>query len=84
MLCPVSRLITNLDCVLLKDNNRALVARLGPEINSGACLCILQGPKVVGWWVGSSSVAFLVNRHRRFKNNISDVKVKLSYSMGRM
>ena len=27
----------------LKDNNRALVARLGPEINSQACLCVLQG-----------------------------------------
>ena len=33
-LCPVSKPITTLDCVLLKDNNRALVARSGPEINS--------------------------------------------------
>jgi hypothetical protein len=32
VLCPVSRPITTLDCVLLKDNNRALVARSGPEI----------------------------------------------------
>jgi hypothetical protein len=39
VLCPVSRPITILDCVLLKDNNRALVTRSGPEINSGACLC---------------------------------------------
>jgi len=45
VLCPVSGPITTLDCVLLKDNNRALVARLGPEINSLACLCILQGPR---------------------------------------
>jgi hypothetical protein len=45
MLCPVRRPITNLDCVLLKDNNRTLVARLGPEINSGSCLCVLQGPR---------------------------------------
>jgi hypothetical protein len=30
----------------LKDNNRALVARLGPEINSQACLCVLQGPQI--------------------------------------
>jgi len=30
-------------CVLLKDNNRAPVARLGPEINSPACLCVPQG-----------------------------------------
>jgi hypothetical protein len=27
--------ITTLDCVLLKDNNRALVASLGPEIRRG-------------------------------------------------
>jgi hypothetical protein len=34
VLCPVSRPITTLDCVLIKDNNRTLVARSGPEINS--------------------------------------------------
>jgi hypothetical protein len=45
VLCPVRRPITTLDCVLLKDNNRALVARLEPEINSQACLCVLQGPR---------------------------------------
>jgi len=40
VLCPVSRPITTLDGILLKDNNRALVARSGPEINSPACcLC---------------------------------------------
>jgi hypothetical protein len=44
VLCPVSRPITALDCVLLKDSNRASVARLGPEINSRACLRVLQGP----------------------------------------
>jgi hypothetical protein len=44
LLCPVSRPITTMDCVLLNDNNRALVASLGPEINSQACLCVLQGP----------------------------------------
>ena len=44
VLCPVRRPITTLDCVLLKDNNRALVARSGPQINSRACLCVLQGP----------------------------------------
>jgi len=43
VLCPVSRPITALDCVLLKDNNRAPVARLGPQINSRACLCVPQG-----------------------------------------
>jgi hypothetical protein len=45
VLCPVSRPIRALVCVLLKDSNRAPVARLGPEINSRACLCALQGPR---------------------------------------
>jgi len=44
VLRPVSRPVTTIDCVLLKDNNRALVARSGPEINSRACVCVLQGP----------------------------------------
>ena len=43
VLCPVSRPITALDCVQLKDNNRAPVARIGPEINSRAYLCVPQG-----------------------------------------
>jgi len=43
VLCPVSRPITTLDCVLLKNSNRASVARFGPDINSWACLCVLQG-----------------------------------------
>jgi len=45
VLCPVSRPITTLIWVLLKDNSRAPVARSGPEINSRACLCVLQGPR---------------------------------------
>ena len=45
VLCPVSRPTTTLICVLLKDSNRVPVARLGPEINSRACLCVLQGPR---------------------------------------
>ena len=45
VLCPIRRPITVLDYVLLKDNDRALVARLGPEINSLACLCVLQEPR---------------------------------------
>jgi len=44
VLCPVSRPITTLDCVLLKDSSWASVARLGPEINSRACVSVLQGP----------------------------------------
>ena len=27
--------MTTLDCVLLKDNNRALVAKSGPEVHTG-------------------------------------------------
>ena len=45
VLCPVRSPITTMDCALLKDNNRALVARLGSEINFPACLCVLQGPQ---------------------------------------
>jgi hypothetical protein len=44
VLCPVIRPKTAMDCVLLKNNNRAPVARSGPEINSRACLCVLQWP----------------------------------------
>jgi len=40
----VSKPITALDCVLLKDNIQAPVARLGPAFNSRACLSVLQGP----------------------------------------
>jgi hypothetical protein len=36
VLCPVIIPMTNLDYVLLKDNNRALVAKSGPEI----CYCL--------------------------------------------
>ena len=45
VLCPVRRLIKTLDYVPLQDNNQALVARSGPEINSRASLCVLQGPR---------------------------------------
>jgi hypothetical protein len=44
VLCPVRRPITALDCVLLKDNNQALVTCLGPEVNSRSCLCLLPAP----------------------------------------
>jgi hypothetical protein len=36
-----------MDCVLLKDNTRALVASLGREISSRAFVCVLQGPRIV-------------------------------------
>ena len=31
--------------VLLKDNNRTVISRSEPEINSRVCLCALQGPR---------------------------------------
>jgi hypothetical protein len=39
-----SKKARTVNCVLLKDSNWALVAGLGPEINSQAYLCLLQGP----------------------------------------
>ena len=44
VLCPVRRPMTTLDYVLLNDNNHALVAKFSLEINSRACLRVLQGP----------------------------------------
>jgi len=45
VLCPVRMPITTLDCVLLTGNNRAPVARSGPETNSRVRLRVLQGPR---------------------------------------
>ena len=60
MLCPVSRPITTLDCVLVKDSKPALVARSGPEINSRACLCVLQGPlHITKCWLSIQHFIFL-------------------------
>ena len=44
VLCPISRPVTTLAWVLLRDNSRAPVAWSRPGINSRACLCILQVP----------------------------------------
>jgi hypothetical protein len=44
VLRPVSRPITTLGCVLLKDNNQAFVASLEPEVSSRACLYLLPAP----------------------------------------
>jgi hypothetical protein len=60
--CPVSRPITALVYVLLKDSNQAPVARLGPEINSRACLCVLQGPHHSArcWFFSQHFIFFLI------------------------
>jgi len=53
--------MTTLDCVLLNDNNLALVAKLGPEINSRACLCVLQGPRhITKCWLCIQHLIFLL------------------------
>ena len=60
LLRPVRRPITTLDCVLLRDNNRAFVAKSGPEINSRACLGVLQGPRHnTKCWFSSQPCIFL-------------------------
>jgi hypothetical protein len=61
VLCPVRRPMTILDCVLLKDSNHALVAKSGPEINSQACLCVLQGPyHIAKCWLSIQHLIFLL------------------------
>ena len=41
VLCPVSRSITTLEYILLKDKSLVYAAGLGPEINSRVCLWVL-------------------------------------------
>jgi hypothetical protein len=43
VLWPVSRPVTAMDWILLKDKNWTLVPGQGPEINSRACLKVLAG-----------------------------------------
>jgi len=44
VLCPVSRSVATLDCVLLKDSSLVLAVVLGPEINFLACLWVVRRP----------------------------------------
>jgi len=61
VLCPVRRPKTTVDCVLLKDNNCALVAKSDPEINSQACLYVLQGPcQITKCWLSIHHLIFLL------------------------
>jgi len=61
VLCPVKGPIPTLGCVLLQDNNRALAARSGPEINSRACLCVLYGqPHNTRCWCSIQGFIFLL------------------------
>ena len=45
VLCPVRKLVTPLDCVLLEDRNLALAPGQGPEISSRACLWVSPTPR---------------------------------------
>jgi hypothetical protein len=68
VLCPVR----TLNCVQSKDNNRALIARSGLEINSQACLSVLQGPRhdtncwllTQRWAVWYSEILLYINNRR--------------------
>jgi hypothetical protein len=61
VLCPVRRPVTTLDCVLLKDSNRAFVAGLGPEINFRACVWILQWPRhIAKCWLSTQHLMLLL------------------------
>ena len=46
------------------DSNRAFVARLGPEINFPACLCVLPGPRHITkcWLFTRHLILFLIFR----------------------
>jgi hypothetical protein len=53
--------MTTLDCVILKYNKGALIAKLGPEINSRPCLCVLQGPRhTIKCWLSIQRFIFLL------------------------
>jgi hypothetical protein len=80
VLSPVRGPMTTLDCVLLKDNNHTLVAKLGPEINSRACLCVLQGPRhITKYWF---SIQYLVMwRNSLILTTCKFVKI-YSFSLG--
>jgi len=62
VLCLVSRPVTALVCVLLKNSRQAPVARSGPEINSWSCLCALQVPRHNArcWFLIQHFIFFLI------------------------
>jgi hypothetical protein len=49
MLCPVRRLVTTLDCALLKDNNRTIVACLGPDTDVRRTVSLTKGIQCVSY-----------------------------------
>ena len=73
VLCPVRRPVTALDCVLLKDRNLALAPRLGPQINSQACLWVSPRPVV------KLLRAILINAEIHY--NVTPCRVEYSYQL---
>ena len=55
VLCPITRPISTLDCVLLKDNSLAFIVGLRPEISFRACLRVLTRPSFLSSLRPSSS-----------------------------
>ena len=61
VLWSLRRLMTTLDWVLLKDNNRALVAKLVLENKPRTCLCVPQGPRhITKCWLSSQCIILLL------------------------
>jgi hypothetical protein len=64
VLCPVRRPVTTLDWDLVKDKSFALLPRLGPEINSRACLRVLLRPLQLAlcWLFNQRTCLFCISR----------------------
>ena len=61
VLCPVRRLVTTQDCVLLKDSSLVLAVGLGPEISLRACLWVLVTPcHIAICWLSVQRFIFLL------------------------
>ena len=64
VLCPVRRPVAALDWVLLKDKNLAFSPRLGPKINSQACLWVLTRSHHLAqcWLINQQLILFCTSR----------------------
>jgi hypothetical protein len=64
VLCPARIPVTTLDWVLLRDKSLTLLLRLGPEINSRACLRVLLGSFQLAlcWLFNQRQCLFCISR----------------------
>jgi hypothetical protein len=61
VLCPVRRLTTTLDCIVLKDISLVLAIGLGPEISFQACLCVMVRCRhIATCWLSIQGFIFLL------------------------